>query len=204
MNFENELNYMYIKKLLLKFLDNSSYFNIDIKIDYTYKITDHNINIFINNEINKLEFHNKKIICFTHGETLKRHFKLTQKLKNTEIVHYNHQTKNVKTIFNNNIIIDRTLLGDTCGKKLSENKMFQVINKYFNDENYNIANDYDILEDYSTKINKSEDDSVAITALLSRMSEDYGFELLGGRYKQKYFKYKHKYLNYKTLLSISN
>ena len=70
--------------------------------------------------------------------------------------------------------------------------MFQVINKYFNDENYNIANDYDILEDYSTKINKNEDDSVD------------GFELLGGRYKQKYFKYKHKYLNYKKLLSISN
>ena len=203
MNFENELNYMYIKKLLLKFLDNSSYFNIDIKIDYTYKITDPNINTFLNNEINKLEFNNKKILCFTHGETLKRHFKLTQKLKNTEIVHYNHQTENVKTIFNNNIIIDRTLLGDTCGKKLSENKMFQVINKYFNDENYNIANDYDILEDYSTKINKSEDDSVGITALLRDNSVD-GFELLGGRYKQKYFKYKHKYLNYKKLLSISN
>ena len=188
MNCENELDYMYIKKLLLKFLDNSFYFNIDIKIDYTYEITDPNINTFINNEINKPGLNNKKILCFTHGETLKRHFNLSQKLKNTEIVHYNHQTKNVKTIFNNNIIIDKTLLGDICGKKLSENKMFQVINKYFNDENYNIANDYDILQDYSIKINKSESD---------------GFELLGGRYKHKYFKYKHKYLNYKKLISIS-
>jgi hypothetical protein len=133
---------------------------------------------------------NKKILCFTHGETLKRHFNLTQKLKNTEIVHYNHQTENVKTIFNNNIIIDRTLLGDTCGKTLSENKMFKVIDNYFNDENYNIANDYDILEDYSTKINKMI------------KSESDGFELLGGRYKHKYFKYKHKYLNYKKLISI--
>jgi broad specificity phosphatase PhoE len=181
-NSENELNYIYIKKLLLKFLDNSSYFNIYIKIDYTYKITDPDINTFINNEINKPELNNKKILCFSHGQTLKKHFKLKSKLQNTEIVHYNHQTKNVKTIFNNNIIIDRTLLGDTCGKKLSENKMFKVINKYFNDENYNVAKDYDILEDYSIKINKMDD----------------GFELLGGRYKHKYLKYKHKYLNYKN------
>jgi hypothetical protein len=182
-NSENELNYMYIKKLLLKFLDDSSYFNIDIKIDYTYKITDPNINTFINTEINKPELNNKKILCFTHGETLKRHFKLKQKLKNTEIVHYNHQTKNVKKIFNNNIVIDKTLIKDTCGKKISENKMFQVINKYFNDEYYNAANDYDILEDYSTRINK--------------MEEDEDFELVGGKYKHKYLKYKHKYLSYK-------
>jgi bisphosphoglycerate-dependent phosphoglycerate mutase len=184
MNSENKLDYMNIKALLYRFLDNTSYFNFDIQIDFTYKITDPNINTFINNEINKPELNNKKILCFTHGETLKRHFKLKHKLKNTEIVHYNHQTKNVEKIFNNNIVINKTLLKDTCGKTISENKMFQVINKYFNDEYYNAANDYDILEDYSTRIKKTDGD----------------YELIGGKYKHKYLKYKHKYLNKKHLL----
>lgn len=184
---ENKLDYMNIRILLYRFLEVGYFFNINIKINYKYTITEPNINTFINTEINKLNLNNHKILCFSHGQTLKQHFKLKHKLKNTEIVHYNHQTKNVNKIFNNNIVIDKTLLGDTCGKKISENKMFQVINKYFNDENYNAAIDYNILEDYSIEIKK--------------MYEDY--ELIGGKYKHKYFKYKYKYLNKKHLLQFN-
>ena len=190
----NELNYINIKKLLLDFVTNINFFNI--KFDYNYTEENPNINTFINNEINKSELNNKKILCFTHGETLKLHFKLKHKLKNTEIVHYNHQTyyqnKKVKTIFNNYIIIDRTLLRDICGKKLSENKMFQVINKYFNDENYDILEDPNILDDFSINKTKIEDEFVVVD------------DMYGERYKQKYLKYKQKYLNYKKLLYISN
>jgi uncharacterized Rmd1/YagE family protein len=51
-------------------------------------------------------------LCFTHGEILRKHFKLKSKLQNTEIVHYNHKTKKDEKIFNNKIVIDKELVNN--------------------------------------------------------------------------------------------
>jgi hypothetical protein len=179
LNSENKLDYDQIKARLKLLIIKKYNFISNIKFDYEYTEEKPNIEYFINNEINKFNLENKKILCFSHGQTLKKHFKLKSKLQNTEIVHYNYKTKGVERIFNNKIVIDEKLVKNTCGVIFGKN-MFQVINNYFNDSGYNITNDNNI--DINFKVN--EEDT----------------ELVGGRYKHKYLKYKQKYLNYKTNL----
>jgi broad specificity phosphatase PhoE len=92
---ENVLDYKQIKERLTLFTKKNYNFISNINFDYNYTEKKPNIEQFINDEINKSELNNKKILCFTHGEILRKHFKLKSKLQNTEIVHYNHKKSNL-------------------------------------------------------------------------------------------------------------
>jgi broad specificity phosphatase PhoE len=178
------------------------YFNLSIEIDDTYTIEDPNINTFIENEINKPELNNNKILCFSHGATLKRYFNFEENLQNTEIVHYNHKTKDIIRRFNNDIVINEQLVTDICGEiptplsifsPSNSYKMFNVINNYFNDidNEYDVTKDPEIDDNFKVFIEKEEDDD------WEKLGGRYIDDLAGGRYKHKYLKYKHKYLNLK-------
>lgn len=142
---------------LTKFLDKDYYFNKNIEIEYNYyekhpdtdKKTKHKIQNFIDLlDKNK----NKNILCFSHGATLTHFFNLTSFLKNTEIICYNTETKQNKRIKRDEIADIPKNLENICGNILynPDYRMFYVINKYFNDQQYNVNNDKKVLELYKT------------------------------------------------------
>jgi hypothetical protein len=183
------------------------YFNLNIVIDDKYTIEDPNIDTFIENEINKPELNNNKILCFSHGAALKQHFNFEENLQNTEIVHYNHKTKDIIRRFNNDIVINEVLVTDICGEiptplsifsPSNSYKMFNVINNYFNDIDYDVTNSPDIIDIFKVIIEKEEDDD------WKKIGGRYIDDLAGGRYKHKYLKYKHKYLNLKKTKQLNS
>jgi len=173
-----------IKKIIeqLKLLTQDNLFMNNIEIDYSYKDNqEHNANIqkFITNEIFPLKesVKNHNILCFSHGSTLLNHFGYSEddKLKNTEIIHYNLNSGVKKRHFNNNIIIDeelkdidfcgdikpqilKTLLSPFVSTESIENRMFKVIDNYFQNPKYKITTDNNIIEDFKVDIlNESAD-----------------------------------------------
>ena len=140
---------------LTKFLDKDYYFNKNIEIEYNYyekhpdtdKKTKHKIQNFIDS-LDK----NKNILCFSHGATLTQFFNLKPFLKNTEIVCYNTETKQNKRIKRDEIADIPENLENICGNILHnpDYRMFYVINKYFNDHEYKVNDDNEVLELYKT------------------------------------------------------
>ena len=190
-NIENILEYSKIRTQLLMINTTSYYFMNNIKIEYFIPHTDPNppyspnIKHFIKNEMVKnLQSDKKiqKILCFTHGEALKQHFSFKTKLENTEIVHYN-DSKTIR-IKNNNIVINEKLVEDICGDPHGK-KMFNIIDKYFNEINYKVTDD-------------NIDDNFKVLMEENKIGDDWE-KVGGGRYKHKYLKYKYKYLNYKKI-----
>jgi broad specificity phosphatase PhoE len=183
---------------LKKFLDKDYYFNNNITISYDYNEEDPDIKKIeekhkIQNFIDSLDKDKKNILCFSHGETLREYFKYKEnKLKNTEIVCYNTETNQNKRIKRDEMADIPESLENICGNILynPDYRMFYVINKYFNDDNYKVNDDEKVLEFYKThkdtKTKEVDDDFVNVS-------------LRGGRYKHKYLKYKYKYLNYKKI-----
>lgn len=190
-NIENILEYSKIRTQLLMINTTSYYFMNNIKIEYFIPHTDPNppyspnIKHFIENEmVENLKSGGKiqTILCFTHGEALKQHFSFKTKLENTEIVHYNG-SKTIR-IKNNYIVINEKLVEDICGDPHG-NKMFNIIDKYFNEINYKVTDD-------------NIDDNFKVLIEEGQIGDDWE-KVGGGRYKHKYLKYKYKYLNYKKI-----
>ena len=207
-NIENILEYSKIKIQLLMISTTSYYFMNNIKIEYfiphtsVYPEYSVNINHFIEHEMSpnlQSDEKIKKLLCFTHGEALKHHFKFKTKLENTEIVHYNTNDKIIR-IKNNNIVINEKLVEDICGDPITGKQMFKIIKKYFNDINYKVTTDNDI--DKNFKVNVKEEEDKIKEEQQRKLEEGWevlvGEELVGG-YKHKYLKYKYKYLNYKKI-----
>jgi hypothetical protein len=187
----------------------------NIKIEYfiphtsVYPEYSVNINHFIEHEMSpnlQSDEKIKKLLCFTHGEALKHHFKFKTKLENTEIVHYNTNDKIIR-IKNNNIVINEKLVEDICGDPITGKQMFKIIKKYFNDINYKVTTDNDIDKNFKVNVKEEEDkikeEEDKIKEEQQRKLEEgwevlVGEELVGG-YKHKYLKYKYKYLNYKKI-----
>jgi len=140
-NTNNILDYKKIIEQLTLFSSKELDLFHNITLNYEYIETNKaNIKQFISDVINNKRLNGKKILCFSHGSTLKTHFDLKEKLENTEIVYYNNKNKKTETILNNNIIINKKIIKETCGNFTSEFYMFEVINKYFNNNNYKIFN----------------------------------------------------------------
>lgn len=185
----NKLDYENIRIELMFINTTTYYFMNNIKIEYFIPNTDPNppyspnIKHFIE-MVENLQSDKKiqKILCFTHGEALKQHFSFKTKLENTEIVHYN-DSKTIR-IKNNNIVINEKLVEDICGDPHG-NKMFNIIDKYFNEINYKV-----------TDVNI--DDNFKVLMEENKIGDDWE-KVGGGRYKHKYLKYKYKYLNYKKI-----
>ena len=185
-NSNIKINYQIIIQQLKFFYDGNFFMNnIEIIYDDYDKVKGHNPDIkkFIDDQIYLYNQNKKnyKILCFSHGATLKKSFKLKSKLKNTEILHYNLISEEINRIFNNNLFIDKNVeknIDDICGSLYTpKHKMFKVINNYFSDNKYIINKDDNINENF--KVIEKED------------------VLMGGDiYKHKYLKYKHKYLKY--------
>jgi broad specificity phosphatase PhoE len=181
-----KLEYKKIKDRLILFTKKYNFIE-NITFKYNYEDEDKhtpNIEKFINNEINNEQLNKQNILCFTHGAVLRDHFKFRTNLKNTEIVHYNYIYNYNERIFNNNTVINKKLIKNTCGNILFywNKRMFHIIDNYFNNPDYNIKTDKQIQEEFRVK--------------------DVDDELDGGKYKHKYLKYKHKYLKYKKIISI--
>jgi broad specificity phosphatase PhoE len=173
----------------LELFTQENFFMKNIIIDYTYKDNQEHISDiqkFITNEILPLNS-NQTILCFTHGLTLFERFKLSSKLQNTEIICYDVNKNTNKQIFNNNIIIDKQLIINTCGNILSDKlpdllklvmsfitsndfKMFKVINNYFNDSTYKITTDENIMDDFKVDF-INEDISIAETLVEAKSIE---------------------------------
>ena len=195
-----------IKKIIeqLTLLTQDNLFMNNIEIDYSYKDNhEHNADIqkFITNEISPLKRDEKNynILCFTHGATLLNRFTLNPKLNNTEIIRYDANNDNNERIFNNNIIIDEELLKDIdiCGdirpqfiKRLptlssNEDKMFKVIDNYFQLPEYKITTDNNIIEGFKVDI-LNENAEIAARSAESKAKEvenlkkevDSAFEIL--------------------------
>lgn len=185
-NSNIKINYQIIIQQLKFFYDGNFFMNnIEIIYDDYDKVKGHNPDIkkFIDDQIYLYNQNKKnyKILCFSHGATLKKSFKLKSKLKNTEILHYNLISEEINRIFNNNLFIDKNVeknIDDICGSLYTpKHKMFKVINNYFSDNKYIINKDDNINENF-----------------IVLEKEDV---LMGGDiYKHKYLKYKHKYLKY--------
>ena len=73
-------------------------------------------------------------------------------LKNTEIVCYNTETKQNKRIKRDEIADIPENLENICGNILHnpDYRMFYVINKYFNDHEYKVNDDNEVLKLYKT------------------------------------------------------
>ena len=172
---------------LTKFLDKDYYFNKNIEIEYNYyekhPDTDKNTKHKIQNFIDSLD-KNKNILCFSHGATLTQFFNLKPFLKNTEIVCYNTETNQNKRIKRDEIAYIPESLENVCGNILHnpDYRMFYVINKYYNDQQYNVNNDEKVLELYKTPAKDVDDGFVDVSQL-------------GG----KYLKYKKKYMKLKNI-----
>ena len=169
------LDYRIIIEQLKSFCDDNFFMN-NIEIKYNDEVEGHNADIqkFIDKEIIYFKIHmpkkDYKILCFSHGVTLKKFFNLESHLKNTEIIHYNVNNRKTNRIFNNNIVINKNIK-DICGSLYTPKyKMFKVIDNYFLDNT-----DTDIHDDFKVS-----------------NYEEYKHKYL--KYKHKYLKYKHKYL----------
>jgi broad specificity phosphatase PhoE len=223
LNTDNILNYEEIITQLKSFCNDKNFMNnITIKYEYGDDMK-HNADIeqFISDEMHFLKNNGDKtyykILCFSHGATLKNCFKLEPNLKNTEILHYNVNNEKKDRIFNNNIVIDEKFK-DTCGSlKISADiirdftptilynyminnddyKMFQVIDNYFTTPEYDLMNDH-INENFKVNIPVVPVVPVIpVKSTVNKEDEEWVTDMDGGRYKHKYLKYKHKYLNYK-------
>jgi broad specificity phosphatase PhoE len=199
---------------LKKFLDKNYYFNNNIEFNYSYgPDPDLLIDIPVDKSVDKphkikqfidsLDKDKKNILCFSHGETLREYFQYlnTEKLKNTEIVCYNTETNQNKRIKRDEIVNIDESLENICGNPLDlgtlkslgarlldlqEIKMFYVINKYFNDQKYDVNDDDKVLELY-----KTHKDTKTVV-----IDEDFvDVSQLGG----KYLKYKKKYMKLKNI-----
>ena len=191
-DLNNKLDYKKIEQQMLMIITTPYYFMNNIKIEYFIPDTDPNppyspnIKHFIE-MVENLQSDKKiqKILCFTHGEALKHHFKFKTKLENTEIVHYNTNDSKIIRIKNNNIVINEDLVINTCGHPTIGTQMFKIINKYFNEINYKVTDD-------------NIDDNFKVLMEEDKIGDDWE-KVGGGRYKHKYLKYKYKYLNYKKI-----
>ena len=199
-NSNKKINYQIIIQQLKFFYDGNFFMN-NIKIIYDDydKVKGHNSDIqkfieekiyFYNQNMNKKNY---KILCFSHGATLKKSFKLKSNLKNTEILHYNLISGEIYRIFNNNIFINKDV-EDICGSLYTPKyKMFKIIDNYFLNNEYIISKDNNIDENFKVVIEKEKEKD----DLIKDETKQDNNEMVGRKYKHKYLKYKHKYLKYK-------
>jgi broad specificity phosphatase PhoE len=196
-NSQKKLKLSDIIESLKKFLDINYYFNNNITISYDYKEdSDIEEKHKIQNFIDFLDKDKKNILCFSHGETLRKYFQYEQKLKNTEIVCYNTETTKNERIKRDEIADIPENIENICGFPYfttifnpEEVKMFYVINNMFNNEKYDVNSDKRVLDLYKTHKNTKTSD----------IGDYVDVSQVGGRYKHKYLKYKYKYLNYKKI-----
>lgn len=197
-----------IKQLNFKKFTNPLFYS-SCDIDFNYTIQSPNIQLFID-FLNSQSTH-KNILCFSHGAILKQTFKLSNKIKNTEIIKYNSDKKQIETHDEHikTLPYTESTCANICGKLYDVDNMylFGIINHllsdsetqlpvsslYYNSDpkfklSLNIPSNIDLWK--SEQLLKSEELSKSEGLSQSEdLSNSKSFVFV-----RKYLKYKYKYL----------
>lgn len=161
-----------------KFLDPDFYSSCDINFDFILNTCVPDINLFIQQQESTMY---KKVLCFSHGAVLKKQFKLTEYVRNTELIIYNSLYKSVER-YNKHLHFkpyNETSCNTICGKlyDTSSNYMFRVIN-------------------HLLSINNTTSE-LPVTDLFYCSHQKFKLKSIesNSNLKHKYLKYKKKYLH---------